>query len=291
MLGIGKKFSFKWVPFGTDTFYTSALCDQYSLNHVGTMGALLEFLDTKAQNHPNHRLLATLEDSSQADYTSWHAIDKHNLNQIDAENLDDASGVNFEGGEPNRYCETKEDFPFRLKNLEKAAQTLRFHQLEKKHFWSLDHGNHPKTAKQHEHDEWGRREITTVNARPNNLFKQGTMRENIVFVVPVSEAYQSIAAFPNGYWADSYGPHELFCICRHFDEQYGLKLFGIGADTFGLRKSRPLETVTIEAVVKDVMSLYKSFEDDGENHEDFVFNRLCQHLQHNDFILQQFHTG
>jgi len=75
-------------------------------------------------------------------------------------------------------------------------------------------------------------------------------------VVPVAEACEALAAFPNGYFSCDLGPVHNFAVARHLAQNHGYQLIGVGAAYLGFLRSAPADPDTAGAVAADFCALY-----------------------------------
>jgi hypothetical protein len=164
-----------------------------------------------------------------------------------ANGLDDVSGHDlsalepscFEQGEHLGHLTTKAEFPIRLANLRRASQKSTFHGLKGKLHWG--------------HDGRGL-DFFELNADPSRVLDRD---ETLVQVVPVQFAFETLAAFPNGYFSDDLSPMDLWCLAQHLEGEYGIELFGIGASYAAFAHSRALSELDERRAASDVLSLYR----------------------------------
>ncbi len=224
-----KDASPKVTPFeagGADTPH-ALLCPGYHCTSVKSMKALLAIMDEKASRHPGARMLATLDNVPQACYTSGHTIDANELDPIpdDVEEL----GEDDEPPLP--------DFATRLDRLVKAAGAVTLGQISNRLWWSGEH----------------RPSFFALQDEPGAILDP---KEIYIQAVPVSHAWETMAAFPNGYFAGDFSPMENLVLARHLEETFGYALFGIGASYIGFRRTSSFPVDRLDDLAAFVVSLH-----------------------------------
>lgn len=250
-------------PFkqGEPKTFSTLLCDGYTLNGVMSFEELRSFIRSTASQHPNYRLLTTLDDLGQASYTSGHSIMANGLDDVDGHDLSALEPQCFEHGEHIGHLTTKAEFPIRLANLRRASEGSTFGGLKGKLLWG--------------HDGRGL-DFFELNAAPSNILDRD---EILVQLVPVNSAFEALAAFPNGYFFDHLSPMDVWCFARHLEEVFGIELFGIGASYAAFSYSSPLSELDQRRVASDILSLYRDC-DAGR-----LVGRMAQALRVSDQFL------
>jgi hypothetical protein len=216
---------------------SGGLCDEYRLSDMATSAELLAARQQIAIDHPQHRIILSLDDFRQARYTSGHAVM--------ALDLDDTTGVDlaglpaecFENGEHRGYLSTKAEFPIRARNFAAICDGVGFGE-------ACDFG---LTLDEEGMDEW-----IAAQDDPISLLDQPVS----ALVVPAQFGEEAIAAFPNGYFTCDLGPALNAAVARHFRQAHGYDVIGIGASYLGLWRSAPPVGTALEAVAADFRALY-----------------------------------
>ncbi len=216
-------------PGGTKTF-VPLLCPGYHCKGVSTMSTLLQIMDEKSTAHPGARMLATLDCVGQAFYTSGHAIDANALDPAP----DDAEVIGEDDTPP------LPDFATRLDRLVKAASVVTLDQMSK-HLWWTGEDRLSFFALQDEAD---------AILDPNDIYIQA---------VPVSHAWETMAAFPNGYFAGDFSPMQNLVLARHLEESFGYALFGIGASYIGFRRTSSFSADRLGDLAAFIVSLHSEW--------------------------------
>jgi hypothetical protein len=228
----------EWFNQGETNTFSTLLCDGYRLTGVRSIDELRSFIVGAALKHPNCRILSTLDDLGQASYTSGHSIMMNNLDEVSGHDLSALDPACFEQGEHVGFLTTKSEFPIRLTNLRRASENKKFRDLKARLFWGCD-GNGL--------------DFFELNSKPPNLLDQA---EILVQLVPVEFAFETLAAFPNGYFSDHLSPMEIWCLARHLEETFGIELFGIGASYAAFACSRKHTEIDLRRLAEDVLFLH-----------------------------------
>ena len=243
--------------------FTNLLCDWYEIRGSVTMAALIRFLRETAAAHPGCRLLATLDDFGQASYTSGHTTDTHDLDSTEGHDLSGLHPAAFEDGEHLGYLSTRSEFPIRRANFLRSMQDARFEDLAGKLHWGKD--------------QWDQ-DFFTLNRRQDAIMDD----EIYVQIVPVAHAWETMAAFPNGYFTSDLQPKENGALARHLEENYGYTLFGIGASYIGFLQGAPLTDFKRHAFAADILSIYAGGDDPG------LRPRVARVLAEADIVLMSY---
>lgn len=213
-------------PGGTKTF-VPLLCPGYYCEGVATMSALLQIMHEKSADHPGARMLTTLDHVGQAFYTSGHTIDANELDPA----LDDDVVIGEDDTLP------LPDFATRLDRLVKAASAVTLDQISNRLWWTGE----------------DRLSFFALQDEPNAILD----REHVyIQAVPVSRAWEMMAAFPNGYFHGDFSPMENLVLTRHLEEAFGYALFGIGASYIGFRRTSPFSADRLSDLAAFVISLH-----------------------------------
>jgi hypothetical protein len=231
------------VPFATarPRTFNTLLCDGIAAHNLASF-ADLRMLHARLQHeHPHVRVLATLEDLDQACYTAGHGTDRFGLDSTDGHDLSDLDADAFEDGAHRGYLSTPSEFPIRLANLRHLAGPVTLASLSGQLDWDTPDGPY---------------DILTLNADPDQALLLATEPQVLFQFVPVTQAADALAAFPNGYFTVDFSPLQNHALAHHLEVRYGLALFGIGARTLAFHRPTPLDAPTAHQLVTDLASLY-----------------------------------
>lgn len=174
-------------PFADDDTMAAEhlMCDGWYARNVLSFAALVAELRSLQAAHPDHCILATLEDYGQAQYTSGHTTNSNDLRFITRSGAPDAPEEWFEGHEEG-FLDGPGGFPYLLANLLQKAAGTRLETLDGLLPWSDPDvpGNDP----------------LSINASPDSFLQLAREQEIFIQAVPVSRAADTLAAFPNGYF-------------------------------------------------------------------------------------------
>lgn len=240
MFGFGKKAP-EFRPFSEEKPHTfnTLLCDGVTAFGLRNLDDVLFHVRRLQAEHPGVRVLTTLDDPQQAAYTSGHTVDAHRLDDLEGHDLAALSPECFEAGEHIGYFTTPEEFPFRLANLQKAAQGTAFGDFGGLIDWDT-----------------GEDDVLRNNRRPDEALGLNPKERMLIQCVPVLQAADALAAYPNGYFTSDLNPIQNYALCRHLEARYGLMLFGVGARFLGFYRNTPLEADAASALASDLSQLY-----------------------------------
>jgi hypothetical protein len=208
-------------PGGPNTF-TSLLCPGYLCEGLTSVPQLLDIMQDKSAGHPGALMLATLDDTGQAFYTSGHTIDANELDPIPDDDAEE---------------DALPDFTTRRDRLLQAASAVTLDQLHNRLWWGGE----------------ARPSFLALQDNPNAILDR---KETYIQAVPVAHAWEMVAAFPNGYFHGDFSPMENLVLARHLEEAFGYALFGIGASYLGFRRQSPMSAERLEALVSFIIGLH-----------------------------------
>ncbi len=167
---------------------------------------------------PGHVCLATLDNLGQADYTSMHAVNAHDLDETEGHDLTGLPDEVFEeDGTHAGYLSTPAEFPIRLANF--RAKT----------FPALGEISLPPWSDDESLDD--------INRNPDTILDP----VSVLRLVPVQTRADAIAAYPNGYFTCDLSPFANHTLAWHLETAYGYQLFGIGASHLAFRQTKALD--------------------------------------------------
>lgn len=239
-------------PFSQDgkRRFHDLLCDGVIADNLASFDALCKTYARLQAEHPDRHILATLDNPGQAVYTSFHATEMHQLDNVEGHDLSSLPPECFEDGEHLGYLTTEAEFPIRLANLKALSAQTSFDDACGVLHWE---GGDPE----------GPAFPDALILDPDAAFGPELVREVHVQFVPVDVACDALAALPNGYFTCDLNPMQCYAIARHFEAYHGLKLFGIGASNLGFNRSNALESGEADALAKDIARLYSGAPSDA----------------------------
>lgn len=225
------------IPFAEDKphSFNELLCDGVAAPGLGSFAELLALHARLQVERPEVRVLASLDDRGQAEYTSGHAIEDSDLDSTEGHDLSGLGPAAFEDGAHRGYLSTPEEFPIRLANL--RARPVELDALRGTLDWE------------------GEEDILAANREPDAALRIES--ELVLFqFVPVARAADALAAFPNGYFSCDLDPFASHALARHLEAEHGLGLFGVGASYLGFRSAAPLDAGAAARLAGDVVGFY-----------------------------------
>lgn len=239
------------LPEGAAAGFVRHPCAAYRCENVPSFQALLDLLRQTSAAHPDHIVLATLDDYGQACYTSGHARDMHGLEDDGTDWPDDS--------EP-----PPASIAMLHANLAAKAKDVTLQSLAGRLFWS-----HPDTPP-----------FVQLQHEPDTVIDR---QETYLLLAPVAHASEAVAAFPNGYFSSDLSPMENLALAQHLERTYGYRLFGLGASYIGFLRNAPLSDDAARALAADIQSLHR----DADPAE---IPAMAAVLQTNDWLLL-FYSG
>ncbi|UZE26218.1 hypothetical protein LOY67_12690 [Pseudomonas sp. B21-056] len=224
---------------GTPGNPSAGTCDEYRLSSISCLDDLIEAHRKIAADHPGFRPLFSLDDLAQARYTSGHARDNLRLDEATEQEIAGLPAECFEQGEYLGYPTTKAEFAICLRNFTELVETASFEN-------ACAHG---LTLDEQALQEW-----IGYQDNPVSLLDQPVS----ALLVPVEQACQALAAFPNGYFSCDLDPAQNFAVARHFSLAYGYELIGVGAAYLGFLRAEPPSPSIVSAVAADFCVLYNT---------------------------------
>lgn len=269
LFGFGKRKDVKITPFAENDKkrFHDLLCDGVIVENLADFAALLEMYRKLQADHPDKRVLASLDDPGQAVYTSFHAIGKHGLEDTEGHDLSGLGPECFEDGEHLGYLSTEAELPILLANLQKRAADVGFEDACGVLQWeggSVDGPAFPDALM-----------LDPDGAMLNDL------REVHVQFVSVKSAADALAAFPNGYFTCDLDPMQNYAIAKHLEQTHGMALFGVGASNLGFIRSARLDHPQAVALARDIMKIYQGGPGDA-------VERLASALTGKDWLLLRY---
>lgn len=243
MLGFKRKKPLKLVPFAEarPLTFNTLLCDGVTAHNVPSFEDLLALHTRLQQERAGEYVLASLDDLGQAGYTSGHAVDSHELDDVDGHDLSGLGGELFEDGEHIGYLSTAAEFPIRLANLARLSHAVELGQIAGVLKWET-----PGDAN----------DLVSINKEPERALRIAAEKEVIFQFVPVTSAADAVAAFPNGYFYSDLDPMQNCALARHLEANYGLALLGIGSRFLGFRAREALSGEDAQLLSTELAAIY-----------------------------------
>lgn len=227
---------------------SGGICNEYRLTDISCFTEVLQFYQQQQKESLGHHILFILDDFSQAYYTSSHAINYYGLDNTDDLDISRLPEECFEDGEHIGYLSTLEEFFIQQYRFEQLVKDITFKD-------ACDKGI---TILEEDFEEW-----LSLLQDPISNFDNPIS----ALSVPVKMCYETIYAFPNGYFGDDLSPAENYIVAKRFEEYYGFNLIGIGATYLGFIKTKPLSNEQKKSFYDDLYALYNVTDGIKENFE------------------------
>jgi hypothetical protein len=221
----------------TNQSSNETLFETYVIEDYHSFEELLQTYHQFKQQHTGKSILLTLDDLGQAEYTSTHATMSHDLDDTEGYDLSNLDAAAFENGEHIGYLSTPSEFFIRKENFLKKVADVDF----------ADACDRDLTIEPAEIEL-----LKKINQAPIAYFDQ----QILVKIIPVTQSYEAICGFPNGYFTSDLNPFENYAVAKHLQQQYGYELFGIGASCIGFIRSSILDEASAKELTIDLMKLY-----------------------------------
>ncbi|MDG2530553.1 hypothetical protein [Caulobacter endophyticus] len=243
MFGFKRKKPMTLTPFAEarPKCFTAVLCDGLTVRGAPSFAALLDLHARLQAERPDVRVLVTLDNRVQAEYTSGHAIDSHALDDTTGHDLSTLDEAAFENGEHRGYLSTPSEFPIRVANLVSRAREVTLAEAVGVLDWETSGDAN---------------DLATVNLDPEAALRIDKEAEILVQFVPVSSGALALAAFPNGYFASDLNPMQTYALAQRLEAAYGLAPFGVGAAYLGFRRAGPMDAATARALAEELTGFY-----------------------------------
>lgn len=213
------------------------LCDRYKVTNLSSQEELLVSYKRLAEEVPDHAFLVTLDNLDQACYTSMHAKMAHHLDDTDGHDLSSLSAVCFKDGEHKGYLTSKEEFFIRKSNFLKRCSDISIDDAFKKEIGLYEES------------------IDDFIEANNNIL---SIMDERVFIlkVPVENSYETLFAFPNGYFSCDLNPFETYLLSKHMQQEFGYRLMGIGASYIAFIRTRKASEIQIDQLTEFISKMY-----------------------------------
>ena len=223
----------KIITAGTEYF----LCDYYRFENFNDPSKMLELYIDLSNKNPDYKYLYTLDDIDQAGYTSGHSKMSYNLDDTDEHDLSPLSETCFEDGEHKGYLSRNEEFYIREANFNKGLSRVQIEDIKEKYLYIAEDDQEA---------------FFKANENP------GSIVDDVCFLlkVPVENSYQSIMAFPNGYFSVDLSPFENYLLAQKLELEFDYKLFGIGASFIVFYKSKQLSKGKVAELTDYLCEIY-----------------------------------
>lgn len=210
----------------------------YKISDWSTVDELLAFRDEKRSADPATQLLFILDDPNQAEYTSYHAVDTHDLKDVSPNDLPPDERAVYE----EKYDLTEA----RVRSLV-AAALLR---LADNTTFDVDQRLIPIDAEEVE--------LLEAYENPQRAFGSPAY----CLETPGEEPSLAIAALPNGYFRGDLDPGENYLLAEQLRQSFGYEIVGLGSCLAAYVRPEPVNLDEAKEVVASVAGLYMKFNDE-----------------------------
>ena len=216
---------------------------------IRSLEQLVAFQRALQAEHPDSRIVATLDNRYQAEYTSSHTVQKHGLDQVTRASAPDAPEEWFDG-EADGFAHGRKAFPYRLANLRRKCAEAGMSSLRGQLPWSDVHV--PGNA------------LLSLAERPDAFLMLDREKDIALMSVPVTCGADALAVLPNGYFTGDLDPMQNYALLSLLEKRHALSLFGIGASTLGMWREEPLGGDEAASVASTLCAIYFDRPEDVE---------------------------
>jgi hypothetical protein len=239
------------------------LCDAYRIESVDSFTDMIEVYKRLTLENPGHAFLYTLDDINQALYTSGHARENYELDNTDGHDLSALNSSCFENGEHIGYFTSKEELFIRRANFLKACESVTIDNVYEKNLCLDD-----ETAA----------ELESANSDVSKLVDA----TSYLLKVPVQNCYETIIAFPNGYFIGDLNPFENYALAKHLYTEFGYMLIGIGASYLLFYRPEKPDEVRLEKLYSELVSLY------SDDNNAAICAMFDKQIHHRDYLVLKY---
>jgi hypothetical protein len=216
----------------------SFVCESYLLRDMD--GDILQCWHVLKAAHPGHAFLFMLDDYGQSCYTSMHAVDYHDLDDTEGQDLSHLPPDCFEDGEHKGYLSTPAELPFRMAAFYQRLADVTMDDVMAKRislFGDPEEQFNPIEAG---------RNLFAIMDEPHRVLK-----------APLAHGYETVMVFPNGYFSDDLSPFENYVLAKHLEENFGYVLIGMGASKLAYARTRALDEPETRTLMDLLQSIYR----------------------------------
>jgi len=213
------------------------LCEYFRIHELLDINELVASVKKLAIEHEQFKFIITLDDIAQATYTSMHSIACNSLDDGDwiaKENIDDSL---MDGNYFRDDLSFEQNFTIRHMGFKHGLIDIKFEDIFDKDL-SLGHDS--------------KKEMIEANKNLLSLID----KEVYLLKVPVTNSYEAILAFPNGYFSSDLSPFENYLLAKELEDSYGFYLFGIGASYISFSKGVGFCDSKIASLVDLLIKIY-----------------------------------
>lgn len=244
-------------PLEKDVTSNVILFESHIIKGCNSFDELIEVYQKYRKENIGKTVIVTIDDLSQAEYTSAHATMYHNLDDTTGYDLSGIDPLAFENGKHIGNLSTPSEFFIRKDNFKKMVKGFDFSKACERGLTIDD-------------DEI--QILEKIHNNPLDYFDEWILLK----IVPVNKSYEAICGFPNGYFMDDFTPFENYAIAKHLNEKYNYDLFAIGASLLGFIRDVPLKEKQAKELVSDLIKLYNS--------QESITDKIIDTLRNNQYL-------
>lgn len=244
-----------------DSSNENFLCDRYKVLDCDNFNELSDAISKLEKKFPDYQFLATLDDLGQACYTSMHTKMYHDLDNTEDESLEHLPAECFEeDGEHKGYLSCKEEFAIRKRNIEKKLAEVSFSDVCNKGVGLYCDGE---------------KDFDEANRNASSILDS----EVYILKVPVEYCYETICAFPNGYFGCDLNPFENIILAKTLYQKFNYHLIALGASHLAFKKNSALSDSVVIELVELMNQVYSDVFDIK------LRERFSSYIKNNEFLI------
>ncbi|TXI96574.1 MAG: hypothetical protein E6Q34_00920 [Burkholderiaceae bacterium] len=218
------------------------LCRSYRIHELNSIWDLVAEIERREKENGRCKFIITLDDFGQAAYTSMHSRLSSDLDDgewLSNEKIDETW---LDGGYPREDLNFEQKFTLRRLGFKHGLAKVKFDDVFEKCLYL---------------HEGSRDEIVDANKDMLSVVD----KEAYLLEVPVEYSYETIYAFPNGYFTCDLSPFENYHLAKHLEEIYDYRLIGIGASYLAFIKGARFSEKSVDNLLALLMKLYAKNDD------------------------------
>ncbi|WP_137937574.1 hypothetical protein [Chitinivorax sp. B] len=104
-----------------------------------------------------------------------------------------------------------------------------------------------------------------------------------ILLVPVKHNYETLYAFPNGYFSCDLSPFENWLLAKYMEVEFGYRLMGLGASHIAFIRPNELDEVQVDKLIDFLLRLYPNHDE-----EDNLPNLLGQIIRQQKLLVLRY---
>ncbi|MDH5325474.1 MAG: hypothetical protein OEZ58_14155 [Gammaproteobacteria bacterium] len=219
------------------------LCEYFRIHELSNIDELISEVKKRTEESPDYKYLVTLDDIGQASYTSMHSKMYNALDGGDWIAKEKIDGSWMDGDYLRDDLGFEQKFLIRRFGFKHGLEGVGFDDIYEKLLYL---------------DGESREELIEANQNLVTLMD----KEAYLLKVPVRYSYESIYAFPNGYFSCDLSPFENYHLAKHLEVNYDYHLFGIGASYIAFRKGVGFKKEDLSGLIDLLSKIYVKDKDE-----------------------------